>query len=218
MKRLAVLVALLSLVPCAARAEVRLTMHDGVVSLTATDATVRQILAEWARVGQTKIVNGDKVAGGPISLQLVEVSEEQALDVILRTVSGYLAAPRLQTAANLSRFDRILITPTSVPVATAPARVANPPAPNRFQQVPSADADDDAPLPNAPPPAPPLSQRAPIAAPRAITAPPPSSEPVSASPPPYNPSSPDAPVGVSTPGMIVQPAQQPGQAGAQTAP
>ena len=105
------------------RAEVRLTLHDGVVSLVAKDATVRQILAEWAKVGQTKIVNAEGIAGGPISLQLVDVPEEQALDIILRTVSGYLAAPRQIVAANLSHFDRILIMPTSMPVpVTTPAR------------------------------------------------------------------------------------------------
>jgi len=31
----------------------QLTIQDGRVSLIAKDATVRQILAEWARIGQT---------------------------------------------------------------------------------------------------------------------------------------------------------------------
>ena len=49
-------VASLAAVP-AARADVQLTMQNGRVSLVAKDATVRQILTEWARVGQTQIVN-----------------------------------------------------------------------------------------------------------------------------------------------------------------
>ena len=35
-------------------ADVRVTMQDGKVSVVAKDATLRQILTEWARVGQTK--------------------------------------------------------------------------------------------------------------------------------------------------------------------
>src|SRR5882762_10110447 len=37
-------------------ADVHLTMHDGRVSIVAKEATVRQILTEWARVGQTRPV------------------------------------------------------------------------------------------------------------------------------------------------------------------
>ena len=41
------------------------TMKDGRVTLAANGATVREILAEWARVGQTRIVNGERVTGAP---------------------------------------------------------------------------------------------------------------------------------------------------------
>src|SRR5205823_6221728 len=94
-----------------ARADVQITIHDGVVSLTATDATVRQILAEWGRVGQTKIVNGDRVPGGPVTLQLTDMPEERALEILLRSISGYLAAPRPMAVSNASRFDRIVVMP-----------------------------------------------------------------------------------------------------------
>ena len=112
-------------------ADVQLTINNGVVSIVAKDATVRQILTEWARVGQTKIVNLDRIPGGPISLELKNVPEEQALDVLLRSVSGFMAAPRPQDVANLSRFDRIMVMPTSV----APrAAVSSAPPPPSFQQ------------------------------------------------------------------------------------
>src|SRR5438874_8654140 len=100
-------------ITAAASAEVRLTIQDGRVSLTAKDATVRQILAEWARVGQTKIVNAERVPGGPITLELTNVPEGEALDVLLRSVSGYMAAPRAVVAANLSVFDRVIVMPTA---------------------------------------------------------------------------------------------------------
>ena len=100
-------------------ADVQLTMADGRVTLIATDATVPQILAEWARVGGTTIVNAEKIPGGPVALELKDVPEQQALDVVLRSVSGYVAAPRATFASNLSRFDRIVVMATSVAPRTA---------------------------------------------------------------------------------------------------
>ena len=45
-------------------------MANGRVTLVAKDVTVREILAEWARVGQTRIVNAEKLTGGPVTLEL----------------------------------------------------------------------------------------------------------------------------------------------------
>jgi hypothetical protein len=53
----------------------------------------------------------------------VDVPERQALETILRSVSGYLAAPRTATITTASRFDRILILPTS---AAPPAGAGGP--------------------------------------------------------------------------------------------
>jgi hypothetical protein len=136
-----------------ASAEVQLTMQNGRVSLVAKDATVRQILTEWARVGQTKIVNVERVPGGPITLELNNVTEAQALDVLLRALSGYITAPRPVDVANLSHFDRIIIMPTLA--AARPATLSAPPP--VFQQTPQftpppADDDDDKPAPNVPVP------------------------------------------------------------------
>jgi len=95
-----------------ASADVHLTIQNGRVSIVAKDATVRQILTEWARIGQTKIVNVERIPGGPMSIELNNVPESQALEVLLRAMSGYIAAPRAVDAANLSRFDRIIVMPT----------------------------------------------------------------------------------------------------------
>src|SRR6188474_3060414 len=100
-------VLIVGLAGSTASAQVQLTMHDGLVTIVASNATVRQILAEWARVGHTTILNAERVPGGPITLQLTDVPETQALDLLLRSISGYLAAPRAVTASNLSRYDRI---------------------------------------------------------------------------------------------------------------
>src|SRR5947207_8408824 len=132
-----------ALASSAAFAEVHVTMQSGRVSLVAKDATVRQILAEWARIGQTKIVNVERIPGGPLTLELTNVSEQQALEVLLRSVGGYMLAPRPTVASNLSRFDRIIVMPTSVPpraVAAPPPPVFQPP---QFPQPGLPPADED---------------------------------------------------------------------------
>lgn len=96
----------------AAVADVRLTMQDGRVSIVAKDATIRQILTEWARIGKTQIVNLERIPGGPVTLELTNVTEKQALDVLLRPLSGYMLVLRVADAANVSRFDRIVVIPT----------------------------------------------------------------------------------------------------------
>jgi hypothetical protein len=129
----------------AASADVQVLLNNGRVSISAKDATVRQILSEWARVGQTKIVNVDRIPGGPLTLELREVPEGQALDVLLRSVSGYMAAPRQTAIANLSVFDRIIVMPTAAAPRPAAAAQAAPAFQQpQFQQPVLAPNDDDA--------------------------------------------------------------------------
>ncbi|HEX3702231.1 MAG TPA: hypothetical protein VHU82_02810 [Vicinamibacterales bacterium] len=135
--------------PQAAYADVQLSIGNGRVSLVAKDATLRQILTEWARVGQTRIVNVDRIPGGPMTLELKDMPEDQALDLLLRSVSGYLAAPRPVMVASVSRFDRIVVMPTvaqAKPTVTAAAPTFNAPP------APAADDDEeDRAVPNAAP-------------------------------------------------------------------
>jgi hypothetical protein len=119
-----------------AEAQLKLQISDGRVTLDAVNVPTRQILAEWARIGGTRIVGGDKVAGAPLTLKLVDVPEKQALDIILRNVAGFMAAPRLASAApGASTYDRILIMATSsAPAAASNTRAGAPQAPG--SQVP----------------------------------------------------------------------------------
>lgn len=127
-----------------ARAEVHLTIRDGRVTLNAAGATAHEILVEWAKIGQTKIVNAERIAGAPMTLQLTNVPEEQALDVILRAVSGYVAAPRPIVNAGASRFDRILIMPPSTPPRAAAAAPQPPSFPQpQFPNPAQLPVDDD---------------------------------------------------------------------------
>src|SRR5215510_49116 len=84
---------LMAVKPAAAQV-VNLEFKDGRVKLVTENATVSQILAEWAKRGRTTIVNGERIPGPPATLQLVDVPEREALDVILRGASGYMVAER----------------------------------------------------------------------------------------------------------------------------
>jgi len=132
MKRLAAISAFLALVASPAWAgQLTLTMADGRVTLVADNVTVRQILAEWSRVGQTKIVNGERVPGGSVTLTFQNMPERQVLDTLLRTASGYVAAPRAVPVSNASVFDRILILPSAsaTPATQVAGRTPGPAAP-----------------------------------------------------------------------------------------
>jgi hypothetical protein len=111
--------------------ELRLTMRDGLVTLVARDVTVRQILTEWSRVGRTRVVNIERIPGGPVTIELTNLPESKALDIILRSLAGFVAAPRAQTDPNASRFDRILVMPQLA--AAAPAATAGSPRATALQ-------------------------------------------------------------------------------------
>jgi hypothetical protein len=228
------LAQMLAAVPVSA--DVQLSMRDGRVSLKATNATVREILAVWAKIGQARIINGERITGGPVTLELMNVTEGQALDVLLRSVAGYMVAPRPTAVPNASEFDRILILPTS----TAPRVAAPPPSPAfpqpsftppasstpppQFIPSPQPTAGPQYTVPQPPdgedscgpvPPPPPLrgpmfntfpAPSQPGAQPIGITPTRGVNVPAGASTP-----GPKMPVGVSVPGMVVpQPPPQPG--------
>lgn len=92
---------------------VKLRFHDGLVTLATQNAPLRAILAEWARLGGATITNGERVTGAPLTLELNAVPERQAIDVLLRSVSGYMAATRPTAVPGLAVYDRILILATS---------------------------------------------------------------------------------------------------------
>jgi hypothetical protein len=146
--------------------QVKLQIANGQVTLDAQGATARQILAEWARVGGTKVVGGDKLPGGPLTLRMVNMPERQALDILLRSAAGFMAAPRsVASAAGASSYDRILIlATTSAPAPGSsggraslpqpgnnaamngrifPPRPPNMPQPQQQQQQADADEADE---------------------------------------------------------------------------
>lgn len=205
------IVAGMALVGAPASAQqVRVTIAEGRVTVSAKDATIRQILTEWARVGQTRIVNLERLSGAPMSLELTNVPETQALETVLRSVSGYLAAPRARELPNASQYDRIFLLASSSGTAARPTASAPPPAP-AFTPPPFNDEqpvfDEEAPRPPA------AQQNVPVRGPAFATFP----QPQAPQQPPQQPQGASSfaappfggvPSGVSTPGMVV-PTPQP---------
>ncbi len=105
--------------------QVKLEIRDGLVTLDAKDATIREIFVEWARVGQTRIMNAERVPGGPVTLQLNGIPERKALDIVLRSVAGYVAAPRAVAQNAGSQYDRILLMPLSRPAVVPTSGTAS---------------------------------------------------------------------------------------------
>jgi hypothetical protein len=169
-RRFAIVVAfLLAGAGSAAAQDLTLRFQDGRVTLSAQNVPLRTILNEWSRLGGTKVVNGERVPGGLVTIELNNVPERQALDTLLRSASGYPAGPKPPGAPGASLFASILILPTS----SAPRPVSNPaprvapvfpvPPPQRFPGqpgfvvggrpvvAPPPDPDDD-PADDVPPP------------------------------------------------------------------
>jgi len=155
LRRSIVLAAVIGAASTATAQDLKLTMAEGRVTLIAHEVPLQRILAEWARVGDTRIVNGDKLFGPPVTLELVDVPEGRALDMVLRQAAGYMAAPRPAGQPGVSLYDRILILPTSRP-PTVTASTAPQPF-NRTvmpQPMPVPVDDQDEPVDQGPVPPP----------------------------------------------------------------
>jgi hypothetical protein len=203
MRKLFLLLAFTALVSQPDRAiagELKLTIQNGLVTLIADDVPLSLILAEWARIGQTKIVNGEKLTT-PVTLQIVDTPERKALDIVLRSASGYMAAERPTPVAQASVFDRIMILPTSRPPAnTGPINTPPSFVPRPVPTPPVPDMDEEEEERMVPPGMPPQS------VPGMINQTVPGmNQPTM---PGQGPASPNAPLTAPRPGPLPQPAPQ----------
>jgi hypothetical protein len=130
--------------------QVRLEIRGGLVTLEAKDATIREIFAEWARVGKTVVVNAESLPPGPLTLQLAGVPERQALETLLRPMAGFLAVARTVTQDFTSIYDRIVVMPVARPTVVATSASGRPvsqppqlPSRDRIIVPPPTAADDD---------------------------------------------------------------------------
>lgn len=136
--------------------QLTLDIHDGLVTLVANGAPVRQVLAEWAKVGGTKVVGAERLSGAPVTLRLENVPEAKALDIILRGAAGYLAATRAVPGGGASSYDRILVlASSSAPAGGGAAAPAAARSAGRFAspvpEGPEREVDANADADQAPP-------------------------------------------------------------------
>jgi hypothetical protein len=143
--------------------DLRLQFHAGLVDLSAQAVTVAEILDRWSQMGGTTVVNGDQIQSGPMTIDLVDAPEREALSVILRGVPGYLLAEGADPDPARSVIGRIVVlaarttpraapavVPSSAPeVAVSPSRVMpsmlpEPDEPNRDGLVIISSSDDAA--------------------------------------------------------------------------
>lgn len=164
MRRTLLTVALSVLIAAPALAQpLKLSFNDGRVSVDATSVPVRTILTEWGKIGGTKVVGAERITGAPVTVKLVNVTEAQALETILRSVAGYMAAPRNATTTGPSMYDRILVMATTSAPSPAAAARPSPAQPNAFagtqrfippqRQQPEQDEQEE---PDENPPQPPV--------------------------------------------------------------
>lgn len=140
----------IGLLPAAAAAQdVRLAFNEGRVTLSAQNATLRAILTEWGRQGGTRLVNVERVSGTPMTIEVANKPELEALGILLRNVGGYIIGQRSAlTSPTQSVIDRILIAAATPgpPAAPVPFRATPPPVP--FSPPPDPD---DNPASDVPP-------------------------------------------------------------------
>jgi hypothetical protein len=150
----AAIAAALAVPSLAAAGDLRLSIGNGRVTIVAQDVTVKQILDEWSRVGQTKIVGAERLGTTLVTLELRDVAEGRALESLLRSASGYIAKPRLASATGgASTIDCVLIMPASrAPIQTNAPPPYNAARPANTVLMPNiVDDDVDTPSPILPP-------------------------------------------------------------------
>lgn len=115
MTLVAVAFSIAGAVAAAAAPPVQIAIQDGRVWLKADGATVADVLREWARVGGTAVIDGERLPRTLVSLHLEGEPEQEALEILLRGVGGFVtvgrAAARVDTGA--SRFERIVVVPST---------------------------------------------------------------------------------------------------------
>ena len=147
----AALLFLLSSTAIASGQALSLEFNDGRVKLTAENVPVSRILAEWARLGGTQIVNGERIPGAPVSLQLVDAPERQALDIVLRQAAGYMVLARDANSTGASSFAKIMVLPTTARAPAAAALPQPPPPPPQFREPEPEVEEFEEPSPGPPP-------------------------------------------------------------------
>ena len=113
-----------------------LNFNDGRVTLVASGVTLPEILAEWQRKGGSKIVNGERLMGGPLTYEFHNMPETAVMASLLRSAAGVIVAPRRAGGpTGASQIEQVIVLATSRPT-TASASVVTMPSNQNPNPVP----------------------------------------------------------------------------------
>ncbi len=111
-------------IPAPAAPKVQLRFEDGgTVTLSATGATIREVLAEWTRKGGTVFVGAERLPATPLTLQYDHRPEAEVAASLLRNAAGFVIGPRREGASSASSIEIVVI------LAASTASAANNPPP-----------------------------------------------------------------------------------------
>src|SRR6187200_1350593 len=114
---------------------------NGLVTLVANGATLREILAEWSRQGGSTFVNSDRLTGAPQTLQYEHQAETVVMSSILRQAAGFMLGPRREGTRGASSLEVVYILATSNP--SAGGYMSQPAMPQQQQQITTQGNPDD---------------------------------------------------------------------------
>ena len=123
--------------------KVKITFEaDGLVTLVANGATLREILAEWSRQGGSTFVNAERLSGAaPQTLQYEHQSETVVMSSLLRQAAGFVLGPRREGTRGASSVEVVYILGTSNP--SAGGYMSQPTMQQQQQQVSTPGSPDD---------------------------------------------------------------------------
>jgi hypothetical protein len=103
---------------------------NGVMSLAATNAPLRDILNEWKRKGGTAFDGVERLTGSPLTLQFDHRPESEVMASLLRNASGFVIGPRSSQSSAASSIEVVYVLATSTATSSgyspAPAYVPPP--------------------------------------------------------------------------------------------
>lgn len=86
---------------------------DGLVSLVANGASIREVLSQWEAKGGTKFNGAERLPGTPLTLQFDHRPETEVMASLLRTASGVVIAAKAEGAAGASGIGAVFVVATS---------------------------------------------------------------------------------------------------------
>ena len=143
----ALFVMLAATLPHAEQSAVHITFNGGRVTLTADHALLSDVLAEWARVGGTLITGTDKLRFKRVTIDLVDVDEQKAIEAVIGSAAGYAVKLHARAPVESSVLRTVVIfSRTARPPQAAPAPVIDKSIPESQYVYPSPLVGDlDAP-------------------------------------------------------------------------